>query len=176
MSFLESTEEARSAGLLLLFPSLRNTIYTKIFATILKTTITKISILILRSFGSKNPRNAFFITSNPKIAANMATINPAIGSALLCPKGWSISAFLAPVLTATKIAKEASISVKELKESESKARLPERIPPNSFIAKRTVLAAIPRIVILTFFFMEIPELNNPILYCALKINKGCFPK
>ena len=36
---------------------------------------------------------AFLEISNPRIPANIAINNPAIGSALLCPKGCSASAF-----------------------------------------------------------------------------------
>ena len=43
------------------------------------------------------------------------------------------------------------MSVRELKESDRRARLPERIPPRSLTVKSTVLMTIPAMVIFTWF-------------------------
>jgi hypothetical protein len=43
---------------------------------------------------------------------------------------------------------EVRISVRELNESESRARLPDKMPPKSFMIKRNVFSAMPNTVIL----------------------------
>ena len=54
---------------------------------------------------------------------------------------------LTPAETAKKIVSDVRISVSELKESESSARLPEKIPPRSFMIKRNVFSTMPNTVI-----------------------------